>query len=339
MTAMTTLPATLAMSGKIPGIDLHMHSKASDGALSPTELMHLCLERGLGRVALTDHDTVNGVAEARQAADELGIGLLPAAELSTQWTNIGVHVVAMMPEGEQSIMQDEHNPLRQMLDTLWEARSTRAYTIAERLERKGLTNALERARACAGGRLAIGRPHFAAALVEAGMVADIKMAFKRYLGAGKVGDVRLHWPEFSDVVRAIVAGGGIAVLAHPLRYELTRRRLVLLLDEFMAAGGEAVELCNGHQNDDSTRDLARLLEERQLYASVGSDFHKPGGPLAPGTFSALPRCRVAPIWTHPRLVPWIDATEASTQHIITQRQALEASYAAHQHDSTKEGDA
>lgn len=339
MTAITTLPATLAVSGKMPGIDLHMHSKASDGALSPTALMQLCHERGLGRVALTDHDTINGVAEARHAAEALGIGVMPAAELSTQWTNIGVHVVAMMPEGEQTIIQDEHNPLHRMLDTLWEARSSRAYTIAERLERKGLTNALERARACADGRLAIGRPHFAAALVEAGMVDDIKMAFKRYLGAGKVGDVRLHWPEFSEVVRAIVAGGGIAVLAHPLRYDLTRRRLVMLLDEFVAAGGEAVELSNGHQNDDSARDLARLLEERQLYASVGSDFHKPGGPLAPGTFSALPRCKVAPIWTHPRIAPWIEATEASTQRIVAQRQALEASYAAGPHNTDTEGDA
>lgn len=328
MTTMTTLPTALAVPGKLAGIDLHMHSKASDGALSPTELMHLCLERGLGRVALTDHDTVNGVAEARQAATKLGIGLLSAAELSTQWTNIGVHVVAMMPEGEQLIIADDDNPLHRMLDTLWEARSARAYTIAERLERKGLTNALERARACAGGRLAIGRPHFAAALVEAGMVDDIKMAFKRYLGAGKVGDVRLHWPDFSDVVRAIVAGGGIAVLAHPLRYDLTRRRLVQLLDDFMAAGGEAVELSNGHQNEDSTRDLARLLEERQLYVSVGSDFHKPGGPLAPGTFSPLPRCKAAPIWTHPRLVDWVAATESSTQDIIAQRQALEAAHAA-----------
>lgn len=328
MTAITSLPSTLAVPGKIPSIDLHMHSKASDGALSPSELMRLCHERGLGRIALTDHDTINGVAEARQAATELGIGLLSAAELSTQWTNTGVHVVAMMPEGEQGIIQDESNPLHRMLNTLWEARSTRAYTIAERLERKGLTNALERARACADGRLAIGRPHFAAALVDAGIVDDINMAFKGYLGTGKIGDVRLHWPSFSEVVRAIVAGGGIAVLAHPLRYSLTRRRLVLLLDDFVAAGGEAVELSNGHQNEDRARDLARLLEERQLYASVGSDFHKPGGPLAPGTFSTLPRCRVAPIWTHPRLASWIDATEASTQKIMAQRQALEASYAA-----------
>lgn len=327
MTALTTLPATLVSTpDKMLGIDLHMHSKASDGALSPTELMHLCLERGMGRVALTDHDTVNGVAEAREAAEALGIGLLAAAELSTQWTNTGVHVVAIMPGGEQDVLADESNPLHHMLNTLWEARSTRAHTIAERLERKGLTNALDRARACADGRLAIGRPHFAAALVEAGMVSDIKMAFKRYLGAGKVGDVRLHWPDFSDVVKSIVAGGGIAVLAHPLRYNLTRRRLVQLLDDFVAAGGEAVELSNGHQNDDSARDLARLLEERSLYASMGSDFHKPGGPLAPGTFSPLPRCKVAPIWTHPRLADWFTATDASTRLIIAQRQALEASH-------------
>ena len=328
MTALMTLPSSLALlPEKVLGIDLHMHSKASDGSLSPADLMQLCHERGVGRVALTDHDTVSGVAEAREAANALGIGLLSAAELSTQWTTIGVHVVAIMPDGEQAVLRDDDNPLHHMLRTLWEARSARAYTIAERLERKGLTDALARARACAGGRLAIGRPHFAAALVEAGMVSDAKMAFKRYLGTGKVGDVRLHWPDFTAVVKAIVAGGGIAVLAHPLRYSVTRRRLAQLLDDFIAAGGEAVELSNGYQNDDSARVLARLLEERSLYASLGSDFHQPGGPLAPGTFSLLPRCRVAPLWTHPRLAAWFEATDAAARKIIERRQALETSFA------------
>ncbi|XAW58455.1 PHP domain-containing protein [Halomonas sp. Bachu 37] len=275
-------------------IDLHMHSTASDGALTPTELVNLCAERGLRYMALSDHDTMDGVAEAGEAARQAGITLVPASELSTRWQGINIHVVALMPGGLRG-------PLVEGLQQQRKSRIARGEVIAERLEKLGLENALAKAREQAGSERPLGRPDFAKAMVAAGMVADLATAFKRYLGSGKRGDVKAHWPEIGQAVEWIVESGGVAVLAHPMRHGLTRRKRGLLMDGFREAGGQAVELVSGYQNPDATRDLARQLGERELYASMGSDFHFPGGHLAPGSMSPLPRTQTLPIWRHPRL--------------------------------------
>ncbi|MBZ9566391.1 PHP domain-containing protein [Modicisalibacter tunisiensis] len=287
---MISLPDTLAA----PGVDLHMHSTASDGALSPAALMALCQSRGLTHVALTDHDSVAGVAAAAAAAERLGLTLLPGAELSVQWRGLTVHVLGYLPEGALA-------PMREGLAAQAEAREARNLEIARRLEAVGLDDALARARAGVTEERPLGRPDFARALVEAGVVPDIAAAFKRYLGAGKRGDVKMHWPYLGEALGWIRASRGVAVLAHPLRYKLTRRKRGLLLDDFAAAGGEGAELLSGFQNPDETRDLARQLAERGLLASRGSDFHFPGGPLAPGTVSDAPRTPVTPLWHHPSL--------------------------------------
>ncbi|KPQ20550.1 PHP domain-containing protein [Halomonas sp. HL-93] len=290
---MPRLPNTFETDQRYP-VDLHMHSTASDGALTPTELVTLCAERGLTHMALTDHDTMDGVSEAGQAAASAGICMLPGCELSTRWQSINIHMVALMPGGLQG-------PLVDGLIHQREARIKRAEVIAERLEKAGLADALDKAREQAGSDRPLGRPDFARALVADGMVADWASAFKRYLGSGKKGDVKAHWPEISDAVGWVVASGGVAVLAHPLRHGLTRRKRGLLMDTFQAAGGQAVELVSGQQNPDSTRDLARQLVERDLYASMGSDFHFPGSHAAPGSMSLIPRTAAPPIWQHPRL--------------------------------------
>ncbi|WP_121171798.1 PHP domain-containing protein [Kushneria sinocarnis] len=293
--------ATGDASGSLParfhdatGIDLHLHSTASDGRLSPDALLHLCHRRGLHTVAVTDHDTVAGLAEAQQTARSLDMTLLPGAELSCRWRGIGIHVVALLPAAPGAVLADG-------LAQLSEARHQRAVEIARRLERAGLAQAFERAREEAGSDRPLGRPDFARALVTAGLVPDLPAAFKRYLGAGRPGDVKTHWPELAVVVDWIVRDGGVAVLAHPLRYRLTRRKLTQLLDDFTAAGGEGAELVSGYQNEQRTYDLAGLLERRGLYASLGSDFHYEGGALAPGTLGPLPTGNVVPIWQHPRL--------------------------------------
>lgn len=280
------------------GIDLHMHSTASDGALAPAAVVALCAERGVTLMALTDHDTVAGVAEAAEAARRLGVRLLPAAELSTRWRGISIHVVALLPEGPRGA-------LIAGLESQARAREARAEVIATRLEKLGLKSALAKAREQAGSERPLGRPDFARALVAAGLVPDVNTAFRKHLGSGKVGDVKAHWPELAEVVSWIVEAGGVAALAHPLRYGLTRRKRGLLLDDFAAAGGQAAELVSGFQNADITRDLARQLDERELYASLGSDFHFPGGYLAPGSMSPVPRTAVPPVWTHPRLAGFV----------------------------------
>ena len=295
----TALPAAFDADQRYT-VDLHMHSTASDGALSPTELVALCAERGVTHLSLTDHDTMAGVAEASIAAQQQGLCLVPGCELSTRWQGIGIHVVALMPGGLQG-------PMVEGLERQRDARIQRADVIAARLEKMGLPNALEKARAQAGSDRPLGRPDFARALVAEGVVADWAGAFKRYLGSGKKGDVKAHWPEISEVVGWVVASGGVAVLAHPLRYGLTRRKRGLLMDSFMDAGGQGVELVSGQQNPDTTRDLARQLVERELYASLGSDFHFPGSHAAPGSMSPVPRTAASPIWQHPRLAHLRDA--------------------------------
>lgn len=280
------------------GVDLHMHSTASDGALAPSDVVALCAERGISLMALTDHDTVAGVEEAAEAARRHDMCLLPASEFSTRWQGISIHVVGLLPNGV-------HGALVEALEGQAQAREARAAVIAQRMEKLGLDDALARAREQAGPHRPLGRPDFARALVAAGLVPDIATAFRKHLGSGKAGDVKAHWPALTEVVGWIVAAGGVAVLAHPLRYGLTRRKRGLLLDDLVAAGGQAAELVNGFQNPDVTRDLARQLDERGLYASLGSDFHFPGGYLAPGSMSPVPRTAVPPVWTHPRLTDFV----------------------------------
>ncbi|MDR5900773.1 PHP domain-containing protein [Halomonas icarae] len=277
-------------------IDLHMHSTASDGALSPMDLVALCAAQGLTHMALTDHDTLDGVAEAAEAARHEGLVLIPGTELSTQWRGIGIHVVGLLPEGVKGALVEG-------LEAQAVARVKRARTIASRMEKIGLDDALARAREQAGSERPLGRPDFARALVAAGVVPDVATAFKKYLGAGKPGDVKALWPDMAEAVGWVLSAGGVAVLAHPLRYSLTRRKRGLLLDDFRVAGGQAAELVSGFQNPDVTRDLSRQLQERGLYASLGSDFHFSGGHLAPGSMSLVPRTATLPVWTHPRLAP------------------------------------
>jgi hypothetical protein len=275
-------------------IDLHMHSTASDGTLPPADVVALCKARGLTHMALTDHDTLDGVVEASDAAERERIFLLPGTELSTRWQGHNIHVVGLLPQGARG-------SLVAGLESQAIARRKRAERIALKLEKLGLADALARAREQAGSERPLGRPDFARALVAAGLVPDVGTAFKKHLGDGKVGDVKALWPELATAVGWILDAGGVAVLAHPLRYGLTRRKRGLLLDTFHEAGGQAAELISGFQNADVTRDLSRQLQERGLYASLGSDFHFPGGHLAPGSMSPVPRTATPPVWTHPRL--------------------------------------
>jgi 3',5'-nucleoside bisphosphate phosphatase len=169
--------------------------------------------------------------------------------------------------------------LQQGLARLAAARCDRGQVIAERLAKLGFPGALEGALLEAGDSQ-LGRPHFAAWMVAQGHVKDTAAAFDRYLGRGKPGDVKAFWPALSEVTQWIVAAGGVAVLAHPLKYKLTRSKLQRLVADFKNAGGEAVEVINGRQTLEQTRQLCRLALECSLEVSIGSDFHRdsPWGP-------------------------------------------------------------
>lgn len=267
--------------------DLHSHSNASDGSLTPQALVSRARQQGVTQLALTDHDSVDGVLSL--ASETLDIGLIAGVELSCIWGKALVHVVGLRIDPRSDV-------ITRGLQQQQQARLQRAQLIGDKLAKLGFEGASDGARQLAGDGQ-IGRPHFARFLVEQGHVSSENEAFKKYLGAGKPGDIKLVWPQLATVVAWIVASGGVAVLAHPLHYKMTATRLRALITDFRAAGGLALEVINGRQTPDKTRTLSALAERFGLLASIGSDFHRPGAPWSElGQMGSLPAdCR--PVWS------------------------------------------
>lgn len=268
--------------------DLHAHSSNSDGILSPENLLSRAKDKGVDVLALTDHDTVAGLAQARIAAEAYGLQLINGIEFSSFWHKIGVHIVGLNIDPEHPVL------LEAVADQL-RIRTQRAEKIAQRLSKQGVKGALDGARAIAGDAV-IGRPHFAQYMIETGVVSSFNQAFKKYLGAGKAGDIKNMWPDMTTVIGWIKAAGGVAVLAHPNKYKLTRTKICALASDFAEAGGEALEVVSGRQDAGVAETLARIAEEQGLYASCGSDFHVPDQPWQElGSFGTMPAaCR--PVW-------------------------------------------
>lgn len=246
--------------------DLHCHSFCSDGELSPTELVQMAVDKGIEVLSITDHDTVSGISEARRAASESQIGFVPGTELTCFWGRRVVHIVGLG--------FDENNPdLLDYLAHLKKLRNQRAELISRRLVKAGLPDVLERAAELAGSGQ-VGRPHFAQALVESGAVSNEVQAFNRYLGAGKTGDVKVEWPDMAEGISVLKAAGGVAVLAHPTKYNLTFTKIRLLVDAFCEAGGSAIEVSYPGVESGHILQLDRLASKHNLMVSAGSDFHK-----------------------------------------------------------------
>lgn len=262
--------------------DLHCHSTASDGMLTPRELVDLAHKNEIELLALTDHDTLAGIPDFTTACQSHGIEALAGIELSTRWNGIGIHIVGLKVDPDAAAMESA-------VTFQTDARQERAEKIASRLEKQGFTNVLEGATALADPGGSLGRPHFARFLVESGQIDSQARAFSRFLGAGKIGDVKCGWPEMEQVVEWITQAGGVAILAHPDKYSMSRLKLRRLLQDFCAVGGQAVEVVSGQQNRDVTAFMARMANEHELYASAGSDFH---GPVSNwhnlGSYSPLP---------------------------------------------------
>jgi predicted metal-dependent phosphoesterase TrpH len=269
--------------------DLHCHSLCSDGQLSPSDLVDRAVEMGVSMLALTDHDTLNGLPEAKQQALGHPIEIINGIEFSCVWNGMGIHVVGLGFDETHPVMVDAVALQEQR-------RHTRAITIAERLEKKGAEGIWEAANLVANGAQ-LGRPHFAQALINLGKVSNMAQAFKKYLGAGKPGDVKAQWPEISEVVSWITQSGGVAVIAHPDSYKLTRTKLKLLLKAFKEAGGAAVEVVTSTMESSFTRRMAEFCEEFDLLASQGSDFHGPKPWTELGRFPNMPE-GLTPVWSH-----------------------------------------
>ena len=246
-------------------VDLHCHSTASDGQLSARDLLARAQQQQVGLLAITDHDCVDGYLQLRDG--DSGLTLLAGVELSCVWAKTLIHIVGLNINVDNAALQAG-------LARQQQAREDRALEIGARLAHKGFTGGYDYAKNLAG-ESQVGRPHFAQFLVDKGHVANQQQAFKRYLGAGKLGDVKNTWPALAEVVDWITAAGGVAVLAHPLYYKMTNTKLKALIDDFIEAGGQAMEVVSGRQTRDRTDYLAKLATEFDLYASAGSDFHRP----------------------------------------------------------------
>lgn len=249
--------------------DLHSHSSASDGILSPAALVSRAKTNNVTALALTDHDTVAGLPEAVAQAANDGLTLIAGIEFSSQWQNRGVHIVGLN-------IDPDAPSIREAVSHQAAIREQRAEMIGARLAQMGVPGALEGAKARAGKKGTLGRPHFARFMVDEGYVSNINQAFKRYLGPGKPGDVKQGWPDFEQVIAWIKAAGGVAVLAHPCKYKMTRTKLCVMVQAFVDAGGEGIEVVCGPQTPNQTRDINGIANKFNLKASCGSDFHSPG---------------------------------------------------------------
>lgn len=273
--------------------DLHTHTVWSDGELSATALVACAASVGVQVLALTDHDTVAGLAEAAAAADSHGIVLVSGVEISMSWQGFAVHIVGLD-------IDPSYEPLERGLRRLQEIRRARAAAIVKALAEAGLGDARE----VLVREGVVSRTHIADWLVDQGHARDRAVAFKRFLARGGCGHVGVAWADMAEVMSWIRGAGGCAVLAHPTRYRLSGGRLQQLVREFAQAGGAALEVVTAGLDAGEIARLARLAESYHLRASVGSDYHRPlPWRPHPGGLPDLPASCV-PVWRErPRMQP------------------------------------
>jgi hypothetical protein len=271
-------------------IDLHFHSTASDGGLAPAEVIRRAAERGATLLALTDHDCTAGLAEAAATASACGVPFLNGVEVSVSWQQRHtVHIVGLGIDAANPVLQAG-------LQSIRDGRVERARQMSASLEKAGIHGAFDGAMQFAGNPEMVGRTHFARYLVQSGEVKDVKTVFRKYLTAGKPGYVPHEWASLEDAVAWIRAAGGMAVIAHPGRYDMGRTLIERLILDFKAAGGEGIEIASGSHSLDDMIKFALHAQRHELYASAGSDFHAPGeGGRDVGSTQPLPPiCQ--PVW-------------------------------------------
>lgn len=270
-------------------IDLHSHTTASDGRLSPAELIERAVEFNVKVLAITDHDTVAGLAEAHQTVKDkkLPIHLIDGIEISTLWSNKDIHVVGLN-------VDVNHPELIELIAQQENRRNARAEKMAERLDKAGYEGALEGAKALAGDG-SLTRAHFGKWLVDQGHAKTMQAVFKKFLTRNNIGYVPPDWCSIAEAVTVIHNAGGTAVLAHPGRYKLTAKWVKRLLVAFVEAKGDAMEVALPQQGVQERRVLADYAIQYELEASQGSDFHYPSAWTELGRNLWLPE-GVIPVW-------------------------------------------
>ena len=271
-----------------PVYDLHTHTTASDGQLSPGELVIQAKTCGIDVLAVTDHDTTSGITEAVDEAQRQNMKLLPGIELSVSWMDKNFHIVGLD-------IDPENKALKKSIRNTRKLREKRAIEIGKRLEKNGVSNAYDEARKIAGDQT-ITRSHFARVLIEQGFAKDSREVFSKYLTRNKPGFVKTKWIEMDDGIKLIEGSGGAAILAHPMRYNITASWLRRFLVAFKESGGNGIEVVTGSSNADEIRTAASYARRFELTGSAGSDFHGYDDSwIKLGQLAAMPES-VTPVW-------------------------------------------
>ncbi len=285
-------------------IDLHSHSNISDGLLGPVELVEHAAMHRVDVLALTDHDDTSGLEIAEIEAKRWNMQLIKGVEISVTWKKRTLHIIGLK-------IDPEYPPLKNGLAKIREGRHVRAAGMAAGLDKVGITGSLEGAYEYAKEGI-ISRTHFARFLVNNGVAKDNKAVFKNYLVKGKPGYFEHEWASLEEAVSWIVGSGGIAVIAHPGRYDLGRTNMLLLLEEFRALGGTAIEVVTGSHTVDQYVEFAKYAQMFGLKASLGSDYHGKGiSFMEMGRLPALPsNCQ--PVW-----YDWPEVDIVQAKHLIS----------------------
>ncbi|ALO45869.1 PHP domain-containing protein [Pseudohongiella spirulinae] len=275
--------------------DLHSHTSLSDGELSPQNLIIRAHSAGLQCLAITDHDCIDAhlQIERGQITVPESLDIIPGTEISTGWENQEIHILGLL-------INQHDQPLRSLLQEQQQRRRERAAQIGKKLERAGICGLEHHLNilACA----APGRLHIADFLLKQGKVTSKQQAFSKYLAKKGKAYVSAQWCSIGEAVAAIRHAGGVAAIAHPDRYTLSRPRFNRLIDEFVEAGGNGIEVSYSNLNPDILSNLARISREKSLWATAGSDFHSPQHHwMDLGRIRRLPeQCAEQAIWHHPR---------------------------------------
>ena len=270
--------------------DLHCHSVISDGTLTPEILAERAKANGVNLWALTDHDELGGQQRAKAAASALSLDYLAGVEISVTWMGQTIHIVGLGIDAD-------HVGILEGLRRTRDGRGNRAKLMGEQLLKVGIPGAYEGALHYAGNHELISRTHFARFLVEQGVCKDTEHVFKNYLVEDKPGYVPHMWAKLDDAVAWIKAAGGVAVIAHPGRYNFNAMQMDELYKHFKDIGGLGIEVITGSHSPDQYLTFGKIAQQYGFLASRGSDFHDPGeSHIDLGTLPHLPE-HLTPVWS------------------------------------------
>ena len=268
--------------------DLHCHSNASDGSLSPTKLVQRAVDYQVDLLALTDHDTVDGLAEAERESSHQPIRFICGTELSVTWQEHVIHIVGLN-------IDFNNQQLASCCQKLQDIRESRAQDMAAQLNNDwGLPDIWQDLSSQYNPRQ-ITRSHFADYLLGKKVFRSKQDIFSHYLTPGKAGFVDVKWISLAEAVEAILIAGGIPVLAHPAEYKLSNLYFNKLIEEFIHYGGLSMEVINGNTAKSDLSKLSHYCNKYKLHASLGSDFHKPVSWVELGRLQKLPK-NLNPVW-------------------------------------------